>query len=69
LQGVTMEEDVVVAAGSVVTSHLAARAIYAGAPAKRIRDLESPGTYRRNSQCLETQAREPGDPNRSKRMT
>ncbi|GAA0219372.1 acyltransferase [Cryptosporangium japonicum] len=37
--GVTIGDDVVVAAGSVVTKNLAPGALYAGVPAVRIRDL------------------------------
>lgn len=40
LGGVTIGNDVVVGAGSVVTKDLPANAVYAGTPAKRIRDLD-----------------------------
>ena len=37
--GVTIEDDVVVGSGSVVTKDLKSHAIYAGNPAKKIRDI------------------------------
>ncbi len=40
LPGVTIGDDVVVAAGAVVTSDCAPGGLYAGLPAKRIRDLD-----------------------------
>jgi maltose O-acetyltransferase len=40
LPGVTIEEGCVVAAGAVVTGDCAANGLYAGVPARRIRDLE-----------------------------
>lgn len=39
LPGAHIEHDVVVAAGAVVTGRLLAHGVYAGVPAKRIRDL------------------------------
>ncbi|MBT2501037.1 DapH/DapD/GlmU-related protein [Curtobacterium sp. ISL-83] len=39
LPGATIEDDVVVAAGAVVTGRLASWGVYGGVPAKRIRDL------------------------------
>ncbi|MEG8036619.1 hypothetical protein QP157_15285 [Sphingomonas sp. LR61] len=44
-----IEHDVVVAAGAVVTGRLLAHGVYAGVPAKRIRDLAGadPATDRR----------------------
>ena len=52
LPGTTIEDDVVVAAGSVVKGYLPRGGVYAGVPARRIRDigdyfrkLESNGCY------------------------
>ncbi len=49
LPGAHIEHDVVVAAGAVVTGRLLAHGVYAGVPAKRIRDLAGadPATDRR----------------------
>ena len=41
LPGITIGDDVVVGAGSVVTRDLPSGAVYAGSPAKRIRDVDS----------------------------
>lgn len=38
LKGTIIEDNVVVAAGSIVTGHLLANSVYAGVPAKRIRE-------------------------------
>jgi len=43
LGGVTIEEGCVIAAGSVVTSNCSSNGLYAGVPARRIRDLSSTG--------------------------
>jgi acetyltransferase-like isoleucine patch superfamily enzyme len=40
LPGVTIGDDVVVAAGAVVAKDCAARGVYAGVPARRLRDIE-----------------------------
>ena len=40
LSGVTIEEGCVIAAGSVVSKNCTKNGLYAGVPAKRIRDLE-----------------------------
>jgi maltose O-acetyltransferase len=41
LPGVRLEEGVVVAAGAVVTTDCAANGLYAGVPARRVKDLPS----------------------------
>ncbi|HET6818022.1 MAG TPA: acyltransferase [Mycobacteriales bacterium] len=43
LPGVTIGEGCVIAAGSVVTSDCAGEGLYAGVPAKRVRDLAEEG--------------------------
>ncbi|WP_267420654.1 MULTISPECIES: acyltransferase [unclassified Curtobacterium] len=42
LPGSRIDDDVVVAAGAVVTGHLLSHGVYAGVPAKRIRELARP---------------------------
>jgi acetyltransferase-like isoleucine patch superfamily enzyme len=50
LPGVTIGDDVVVAAGAVVASDCAPRGVYAGVPARRIRELgQSPLRERKKS--------------------
>jgi maltose O-acetyltransferase len=39
LPGATIESDTIIAAGAVVTGHCSAHGVYAGVPARRIRDL------------------------------
>jgi acetyltransferase-like isoleucine patch superfamily enzyme len=39
LPGTTIEDDVVIGAGSVVKGHIAKKSVYAGIPAKRIAEL------------------------------
>ena len=43
LPGVTIGPGVVVAAGSVVTADCEANAVYAGVPARKVRDITEPG--------------------------
>ncbi|MDP4332201.1 DapH/DapD/GlmU-related protein [Curtobacterium sp. A7_M15] len=43
LPGTVIEDDVVVAAGAVVRGRLTSHGVYAGVPARRIRELGSPG--------------------------
>ncbi|MBT2503853.1 DapH/DapD/GlmU-related protein [Curtobacterium sp. ISL-83] len=42
LPGAVIDDDVVVAAGAVVSGHLRSHGVYGGVPAKRIRELEVP---------------------------
>jgi maltose O-acetyltransferase len=42
LPGARIDDDVVVAAGAVVVGHLESHGVYAGVPAKRIRELARP---------------------------
>jgi maltose O-acetyltransferase len=42
LPGARIDDDVVVAAGAVVTGHLESHGVYAGVPARRIRELARP---------------------------
>ncbi|MCZ2803718.1 DapH/DapD/GlmU-related protein [Modestobacter sp. VKM Ac-2983] len=49
LPGVTVGDDVVVAAGAVVTSDCAPNGVYAGVPARRVRDLAVPDPRERRA--------------------
>ena len=42
LPGVTVGDDCVLAAGAVITSDCAPRGVYAGIPARRVKDLDEP---------------------------
>ncbi|MBF4583827.1 acyltransferase [Curtobacterium sp. VKM Ac-2865] len=42
LPGARIDDDVVIAAGAVVTGHLQSHGVYAGVPARRIRELARP---------------------------
>jgi maltose O-acetyltransferase len=49
LPGVTIADDVIVAAGAVVTADCAAGGVYAGVPARRIRDIHQPSRHERSA--------------------
>jgi maltose O-acetyltransferase len=49
LPGVTIGDDVIVAAGAVVTADCAPGGVYAGVPARRIRDAHQPSRHERSA--------------------